>query len=148
LSSYHEAHLDLVSVEPIFNLYNAQWPIFTEHAQLPGAKFVENASADDAIVCPGSVVSGAAVRSSVIGNDCHVATGALVHRSVLMDNVRIGPGALVRNTIIDKNVTVPDGVHIGYDLDADRAAGFTVTDEGIVVLGKGQHIEGTYSGPR
>jgi len=83
----------------------------------------------------------------VIGNNCYVSTGALVHRSVLMDNVRIGPGALLRNAIIDKNVTVPDGVHIGYDPDADRAAGFTVTEEGITVLGKGQHVEGTYSGP-
>ncbi len=88
LSSYHDAHLDLVSVEPIFNLYNSQWPIFTEHVQQPGAKFVENASADDAIVCPGSIVSGAAIRSSVIGNNCYVSTGALVHRSVLMDNVQ------------------------------------------------------------
>ena len=147
LSSYHEAHLDLVSVEPIFNLYNSQWPIFTQHIQQPGAKFVESASADDAIVCPGSIVSGAVIRSSVIGNNCYISTGALVHRSVLMDNVKVGPGALLRNTIVDKNVIVPDGVHIGYDPDADRAAGFTVTDEGITVLGKGQHVEGTYSGP-
>ena len=43
LASYHEAHLDLVSVEPMFNLYNSQWPIFTSHPQLPGAKFVEYA---------------------------------------------------------------------------------------------------------
>jgi len=118
------------------------------HVQQPGAKFVESAFADDAIVCPGSVVSGATIRSSVIGNNVHVATGAEVDRSVLMDNVLVGPGALVRNAILDKNITVPDGAQIGYDLDADRAAGFTVTDEGITVLGKGQHITGAYSGPR
>jgi len=147
LSSYHEAHLDLVSVEPIFNLYNAQWPIFTSHLQQPGAKFVENASADDAIVCPGSIVSGAVIRSSVIGHNCYVSTGALVQRSVLMDNVRVGPGALLRDVIIDKNVTVPDGLHIGYDQEADRAAGFTISEDGITVLGKGHHLDGTYSGP-
>jgi glucose-1-phosphate adenylyltransferase len=146
LSSYHEAHLDLVSVEPIFNLYNSQWPIFTANSTLPGAKFVESATADDAIVCAGSIVSGAAVRSSVIGTDVYVATGAVVNRSVIMDNVKIGPGAHVSNAIIDKNVVVPDGFSIGLDPDADAKAGFTVTDEGITVLGKGQPIEGAYTG--
>lgn len=63
-----------------------------------------------------------------------------------MDNVRIGPGARVVNAILDKNVTVPDGVEIGVDAEADRAAGFTVTDEGITVLGKDQHIAGDYTG--
>ena len=146
LASYHEAHMDLVSVEPIFNLYNTEWPIFTEQTQRPGAKFVEAATVDDAIVCSGSIVSGARVKSSVLGNDVYVSTGSDVTRSVLMDNVKIGPGARVRNTIIDKNVIVPDGALIGYDLDADRAAGFTVTDEGITVLGKGHPIPGPYTG--
>ncbi len=147
LSSYHEAHMDLVSVEPTFNLYNSDWPIFTGHIQQPGAKFVENASANDAIICAGSIVSGATVSSSVIANNVYVSTGAEVDRTVLMDNVKIGPGAVLRNAIIDKNVVVPDGARIGFDAEADRAAGFTVTEEGITVLGKGQRLEGTYSGP-
>ncbi len=146
LSSYHEAHLDLVSVEPTFNLYNSQWPIFTSNSQLPGAKFVDSATADEAIVCAGSIVSGAAIRSSVIGTDVYVATGAVVNRSVLMDNVKVGPGAHISNAIIDKNVIVPDGVAIGLDPEADRAAGFTVTEDGITVLGKGQPVAGTYTG--
>ncbi len=146
LASYHEAHLDLVSVEPTFNLYNSQWPIFTSHPQVPGAKFVESAAVDDSIVCGGSIVSGASLARSVLGTDVYVATGASVDRSVLMDNVRIGPGARVVNAILDKNVTVPDGVEIGVDAEADRAAGFTVTDEGITVLGKDQHIAGDYTG--
>jgi glucose-1-phosphate adenylyltransferase len=148
VASYHEAHLDLVSVEPVFNLYNNQWPIFTSSPQLPGAKFVEDATADDAIVCAGSIVSGAAVRSSVIGTDVYVATGAVVNRSVLMDGVKIGPGANVSNAIIDKNVVVPDGYSIGLDPKADRAAGFTVTEEGITVLGKGHRIPGKYTGAK
>lgn len=146
LSSYHEAHLDLVSVEPMFNLYNSQWPIFTSNSHLPGSKFVDSATADEAIVCAGSIVSGAAIRSSVIGTDVYVATGAVVNRSVLMDNVKVGPGAHISNAIIDKNVIVPDGVSIGLDADADRAAGFTVTDDGITVLGKGQPVAGSYTG--
>jgi glucose-1-phosphate adenylyltransferase len=147
LASYHEAHLDLVAVEPIFNLYNRQWPIFTDHPQLPGAKFVESASADDAIVASGSVVSGATITQSVLGHNIHVATGAVVERSVVMDNVKIGPGARLLNTIVDKNVVIPDGLEIGIDADADRKAGFVVTDDGITVLGKGQQIPGTYTAP-
>jgi glucose-1-phosphate adenylyltransferase len=148
LSSYHEAHLDLVSVEPVFNLYNREWPIFTSHEQVPGAKFVEEASADDCIVSGGSIVTGASISRSVLGTEVYVATGATVDKSVLMDNVRIGRGARVVNAIIDKNVVVPDHYEIGVDPDVDRKAGFTVTDGGITVLGKDQHIDGTYSGAR
>jgi glucose-1-phosphate adenylyltransferase len=147
MRSYHEAHLDLVSVEPTFNLYNSLWPIFTTQAQLPGAKFVEEAEADDCIVAAGSIVSGASVRKSVLGYNTYVATGALVDRSVIMDNVKIGAGARVVNAIIDKNVVVPDGVDIGLDQEADAAAGFAIAD-GITVLAKGQHVTGTYTGPR
>ena len=140
LDSYHEAHLDLVSVNPIFNLYNTDWPIFTSHPQLPGAKFVENATARDSIVCAGSIVSGASVDSSVVGTHAYVAGGATVDRSVLLDNVTIGRGAVVRNAILDKNVIVPDGAQIGVDHDLDRERGFTVSEGGVTVLGKGQLV--------
>ncbi len=140
LDSYHEAHLDLVSVNPIFNLYNQEWPIFTSHPQLPGAKFVEDASARDSIVCAGSIVSGASVDGSVVGTNVYVAGDATIERSVILDNVRIGKGSVVRNAILDKNVVVPDGAEIGVDTDADRERGFTVSDGGVTVLGKGQQV--------
>jgi glucose-1-phosphate adenylyltransferase len=140
LDSYHEAHLDLVAVEPIFNLYNTDWPIFTSHPQLPGAKFVEDATARDSIVCAGSIVSGASVESSVIGTHAYVGAGASVERSVLLDNVTIGAGAVVHNAILDKNVIVPDGVIIGVDREADIARGFTVSEGGVAVLGKDQLV--------
>jgi glucose-1-phosphate adenylyltransferase len=140
LDSYHEAHLDLVSVNPIFNLYNTDWPIFTSHPQLPGAKFVEDASARDSIVCAGSIVSGASVDSSVVGTHVYVGAGASVERSVLLDNVTIGKGAVVRNAILDKNVIVPDGATIGMDHELDRSRGFTVSEAGVTVLGKGQLV--------
>jgi glucose-1-phosphate adenylyltransferase len=146
LTSYHEAHLDLVSVEPMFNLYNGQWPIFTSGPQLPGAKFVDAASADEAIVCAGSIVSGASISSSVLGTNVYVDKDAEVERSVVMDNVRVGKGARIVNAILDKNIVVPDGYEIGVDAAADIAAGFTVTKEGITVLGKSQPIPGDYSG--
>ena len=140
LDSYHEAHLDLVAVEPVFNLYNTDWPIFTSHPQMPGAKFVENAFARDTIVCGGSIVSGANVDRSVIGSNVYVGGGAKVERSVIFDNVTIGRGAIVRNAILDKNVIVPEGVTIGVDLDEDLRRGFTVSDNGVVALAKDQVV--------
>ena len=141
LDSYHEAHLDLVSALPVFNLYNDDWPIFSAHHQLPGAKFVAGASVRDSIVCAGSIVSGASVDSTVIGIHGYVADGASVQRSVLLDNVTVGRGAVVRNAIIDKNVVVPDGCIIGVDHDEDRRRGFTVSEAGTTVIGKGHRID-------
>jgi glucose-1-phosphate adenylyltransferase len=141
LDSYHEAHLDLVSVLPVFNLYNDEWPIFSAHHQLPGAKFVAGASVRDSIVCQGSIVSGATVDSSVIGVHSYVADSASVQRSVLLDKVSIGSGAVVRNAIVDKNVVIPDGCLIGVDHEEDRRRGFTVSEGGITVIGKGARIE-------
>jgi glucose-1-phosphate adenylyltransferase len=140
IDSYHDAHLDLVSALPIFNLYNTQWPVFTSMVQLPGPKFVQGASVRDTIVCAGSIVSGASVDSSVIGTHTFVSDGAAIQRSVLLDNVRIGRGAVIRNAILDKNVVVPDGALIGVDHDEDRRRGFTVSEGGVTVLGKGQVV--------
>ncbi|NYI45785.1 glucose-1-phosphate adenylyltransferase [Nocardioides aromaticivorans] len=137
IDSYHEAHLDLVSAEPVFNLYNAEWPIYSLPAQLPGAKFVHGATVRDSIVSAGSIISGASTESSVIGTNSRVEEGATVQRSVLMDNVLIGKGAIIRNAIIDKNVTVPPGTLIGIDRDEDLRRGFSVSPGGVVAIGKG-----------
>jgi glucose-1-phosphate adenylyltransferase len=140
VDSYHDAHLDLVSALPIFNLYNTEWPIFTSQTQLPGSKFVSGASVRDSIVCAGSIVSGASVDSSVIGTNTYVSEGAAIQRAVLLDNVTVGRGAIIRNAILDKNVVVPDGAVIGVDHDEDRRRGFTVSEGGVTVLGKGQVV--------
>jgi glucose-1-phosphate adenylyltransferase len=140
IDTYHESHLDLVSLEPVFNLYNTDWPIFTSHPQLPGAKFVMGGLARDSIVCSGTIVSGANVGSSVLGNHTYVSSGAVVERSVLFDNVVIGQGAVVRNAIIDKNVIIPEGTLIGVDHVEDLRRGFTVSEGGVTVLGKGQIV--------
>jgi glucose-1-phosphate adenylyltransferase len=140
LDAYYDAHMDLVSVHPIFNLYNRLWPIRTETAPLPPAKFVQGGAAQDSIVSLGSIISGATVTNSVISSDVQIEAGTEVHGSVLLPGVRIGKGAVVRRAILDKNVIVPDGAQLGVDLDEDRRR-YTVSAEGVVVLGKGARAE-------
>ena len=139
LDSYHDAHMDLVSVHPIFNLYNQEWPILTSLPPLAPAKFVQGGNAHESIVGAGSIISGAHVRSSVVAHDVRVFDGAYVDGVVLSPGVHIGRGAVVRNAILDKNIVVPDGAQIGVDLDHDREH-YTVSPGGIIVLGKGQYV--------
>ena len=136
LDSYHDAHMDLVSVHPIFNLYNRRWPILSNLPSLPPAKFVEGGNAHESMVGAGTIISGAHVRTSVIATSVSVDAGAYVEGSVLMPGVRIGRNAVVRRAILDKNAVVPDGAQIGVDLERDRSL-YTVSDAGVVCLGKG-----------
>jgi glucose-1-phosphate adenylyltransferase len=140
LDSYHEAHMDLVSIQPVFNLYNNDWPIYTSHPQFPGAKFTDDATVGESIVCGGSVISGATVEDSVIGANVTVLPGAQLERCVVMDNCWVGRGAKLKNVILDKNIVVPANAEIGYDPEADRAAGYTISKGGITVLGKDQAV--------
>ncbi|MBA3251059.1 MAG: glucose-1-phosphate adenylyltransferase [Geodermatophilaceae bacterium] len=136
LDSYYDSHMDLVSVHPVFNLYNREWPIYTLPPQLPPAKFVEGGLAQESMVGPGVIVSGATVRGSVVSPDVVISGGAYVEGSVLHDGVRIGARAVVRRAILDKNVVVPPDAHIGVNLEADRER-YHVSPSGVVVLGKG-----------
>jgi glucose-1-phosphate adenylyltransferase len=145
LDSYYDAHMDLVSVHPIFNLYNREWPIYTSLPTLPPAKFVlqgpeaGTGMALDSMVCAGSIISGGTVRSSVISPGAFVHPHAVVENSVLMHDVVIGTGAVVRNAIIDKNVHIPPGARIGVDPMLDKTR-FTLSPNGIVVIGKGEKV--------
>jgi glucose-1-phosphate adenylyltransferase len=145
LDAYYEAHMDLVAVEPMFNLYNDEWPIRTWRGALPPAKFVFEDSertgrAVDSMVCAGVVVSGGLVRRSILSPGVRVHSYAEVDSSVLMDGVEIGRRAVVRRAIVDKNVLIPDGAMIGVDTERDRER-FTVSADGIVVIGKGARVE-------
>jgi glucose-1-phosphate adenylyltransferase len=137
MDAYYDANMDLVNVHPIFNLYNQAWPIYTNHQQLPPAKFVEGGLAQESIVGAGSILSGATVRGSVVSPGARIHSGAFVEGSVVLDNVTIGAGAVVRKAILDKNVTVASGAHIGVDLESDRQK-YHVSEGGVVVLGKAE----------
>jgi glucose-1-phosphate adenylyltransferase len=141
IDAYHEAHMDLVSVDPVFNLYNEEWPIWTYPMQMPAAKFVLKGRAEDSIVSPGCIISGGSVDRSVLSPNIRVHKGATIEESVLLSNAKIGEGATVRRAILDKNVVVPEGGEVGVDRQADLARGFTVSDAGITIVGKGVTVK-------
>jgi glucose-1-phosphate adenylyltransferase len=145
LDAYFDAHMDLISVHPIFNLYNLDWPILTLPEPLPPAKFVfdevdRRGHAVDSMVCPGVVISGATARRSVLSPGSHLHSYAEVEDSILMHGVEVGRGAVVRRAIVDKNVRIAEKAKIGVDPEADRAR-FAVSPSGVVVIGKGEVVE-------
>ncbi|HEY0258624.1 MAG TPA: glucose-1-phosphate adenylyltransferase [Lacisediminihabitans sp.] len=142
IDSFFEAHQDLISALPIFNLYNREWPIFNQQVNSPPAKFVRDSKGNlgetiDSIVSLGSLLSGAHIERSVLGPWATIESGARVIDSIVFDRVRIGPDSIVRRAILDKEVVITPGATVGVDPDADRARGFTVTESGITVVGKG-----------
>ncbi|WP_320065375.1 glucose-1-phosphate adenylyltransferase [Micromonospora sp. RTGN7] len=145
LDSFYDAHMDLINVHPVFNLYNFEWPIYTDQPPYPPAKFVHQwgervGRAVGSMVSPGAVISGGLVENSIVSPKVKVHSWAHVDGAVLMEGVDIGRHAVVRRAILDKNVIVPEGAEIGVDLEKDRQR-YTVSDNGIVVIGKGQRVE-------
>jgi glucose-1-phosphate adenylyltransferase len=138
LEAYYEANMDLVSVSPVFNLYDKHWPIRTHQRQYPPAKFVfgepgRTGMAIDSIVCPGCILSGGVVRNSVLSPDVRVNSYSEVDSSIIFSHVNIGRHCRVRNSIIDRDVHIPEGTVIGFDPEED-ARNYMVTETGITVV--------------
>jgi len=140
LDAYYEAHMDLVSVSPVFNLYDAAWPIRTFMEQYPPAKFVfadegrRMGIAVDSIVSHGCIISGGRVINSVLCPGVRVNSFSEVEHSILFPHVTVGRHSRVRRAIIDRDVSIPEHSEIGFDPEEDRRNGYVVTENGIVVI--------------
>jgi glucose-1-phosphate adenylyltransferase len=138
LEAYYEANMDIVSVSPVFNLYDSDWPIRTHQRQYPPAKFVfaesgRTGQAHDSIVSSGCIVSGSSLRGCVLSPDVRVNSYSDVDSSILFSHVNVGRHCRIRRAILDRDVHVPEGTTIGYDPEADRQRYF-VTESGITVV--------------
>jgi len=147
IDAYYEANMDLVGVDPLFNLYDTGWPLRTYQSPDPPAKFVfaddypdgRCGKAVDSIVSPGCIISGGRLKRCVLSPKVYIHSWAQVDDSVLMDGVNVGRHCRIRRAIIDKGVSIPPRSVIGYDLEQDRKR-FMVTDSGIVVIPKYAHV--------
>jgi len=142
MDAYYEANKDLIAIQPVFNLYNDEWPVYTGYVGLPPAKFVHAGPgrlghAADSIVSPGVLVSGATVAGSILSPGVHLHSWATVTNSVLMDDVQVHRHAQIHRAVIDKNVVIGERARVGVDAEEDRARGFTVTESGLTVVPKG-----------
>jgi glucose-1-phosphate adenylyltransferase len=139
IEAYYEANMDLVSVSPVFNLYDSHWPIRTYQRQYPPAKFVfaqegrRMGIAVDSIVSMGSIVSGGRVTNSILSADVRINSYTEVEHSILFSHVNIGRYSRIRRAIIDRHIQVPEGTEIGFNLEEDRKK-YHVTETGIVVV--------------
>src|SRR3712207_1130789 len=136
IDAYFDAHMDLVSVTPVFNLYNDRWPIFTLPPQLPPAKFVLGGRAEESMVSAGAIIGGGSVHNYVVSPGGRVERAARVRDSVLVAGVYIVEGPYVRRAILEKNVVVPPWARIGVETAHDKQR-YHVSEGGVTVLGKG-----------
>ena len=143
LEAFYEAHMDLIAVKPVLNLYNFRWPIHSTLRPLPPAKFVfadeeseRTGTATDSLVSPGCIISGGRIHRSVLFPRVRIHSFSSVSESILMDGVEVGRHCTLKRVIVDKHVHIPAGTTIGEDLVRDRERGLLVSEEGIVVVPK------------
>ncbi len=148
IDAYYEATMDLIGVDPQLNLYDRHWPVRSYQPMLPPPKFVfgsegkstRRGEALDSMVCQGAIISGGSVARSVLGSNVRINSYAHVEDSILFDEVDVGRRCRLRRVIVDKGVRIPPETEIGYDPEADRARGFTITESGLVVIARGEEI--------
>jgi len=139
IDSYYEANMDLIGVEPDFNLYGIKWPLRTYERNSPPSKFVLGGSATESIISKGCIISAGAVRRSVLSPNVIVERGSVIEDAVIFDDVVIEPHVHIRRAIIDKDVCIESGASLGFDAEKDKQQGCTISEAGIVVVPK-RHV--------
>jgi len=148
IDAYFEANMDLIQVDPVFNLYDKEWPVRTFQEQFPPAKTVFSGDevtgrvglALDSFTAGGCIISGGRVQRSILSPNVRINSYSQVYDSILMEGVNVGRYAKIKRAIIDKDVIIPQGMVIGYDPEEDKKR-FYVSESGIVVVGKGTEIK-------
>ena len=145
LDSYYAASMDLLNVNPKFNMYDANWPLRSQQIQSPPAKTISHEGervgrAYNSLVTDGTIISGGLVERSILGPHVRVNSYSYVTDSIIMDRCNIGRHSRIRRAIIDKNVNIPEGTEIGFDLETDKKR-FKVTETGIVIIPKNYKFE-------
>jgi len=148
IDAYFEANMDLVQVEPVFNLYDREWPIRTYQEQFPPAKTVYAGDKEtgriglalDSVISSGCVVSGGKIQRSILSPNVRINSYSQVDDAILMEGVKVGRHAKIKRAIIDKDVNIPQGIVIGHDLEEDKKR-FYVSESGIVIVAKGTEIK-------
>jgi glucose-1-phosphate adenylyltransferase len=140
LDSYYEANMDLIGVSPLFNLYTQKWVFRTFERSMPPSKCIIGGTTLESMISDGCIISGGTVQHSILSPGVIVEKDAMIEDAVVLDDVTIEPRVKIKRAIIDKEVVIRAGVQIGYDLEADRARGCTVSSRGVVVVPRGMEL--------
>ena len=140
IDSYYEANMDLISIEPLFNLYGEEWVFRTYDRSLPPSKYAIGGKALDSIVSDGCIISGGLVERSILSPGVIVEKDACVEDSVIFDDVIIEPGVKIKRAIIDKDAIIRSGMSLGYDLEADARKGCFISEKGIITVPKSMEV--------
>ena len=148
IDAYYEANMELIQVNPTFNLYDQDWPMRTFQEQYPPVKTVHSGDREegrvglvlDSVVSEGCVVSGGRVQRSILSPNVRINSFSEVYDSILMEGVNVGRYAKIKRAIIDKDMSIPQGMIIGFNLEEDKKK-FFVSESGIVVVAKGTEIK-------
>jgi glucose-1-phosphate adenylyltransferase len=144
IDAYYDASMDLIQVDPIFNLYDPEWPLRTYQPQFPPAKFVfdeegRRGEATGSLVSMGCIVSGSKVQRSILSPNVRVHSYCDIQDSIVMPNAVIHRRSRIRKAILDRNVELPAGSVVGYDPNEDRRR-HTVSEAGVVVVTPGEDV--------